>query len=299
MRLRDTSGSQPAATTTDENGHYAFTNVVAGRSYSVEHAAGNYLADSKGFPALDGNKIADFDLKSANNIGLSNPTVTVVEGRPSLQIGVFRGGNCCGVGPITVNYATADGTAKAGLDYTAVSGTLDFPEGTFSRTITIPITDDLLREGAEQFSITLSNPTGEVDLVASNSSTVVTIADNEVQLLTEAGSDRALALNTATLLVEPFSLTTVPNFSPDQRTRISLFVEDLRVHQTFPTIVVDAMDAQQNHFQLPLEAVAFSSFFPFQILIVRLPENLSTGTLFVTVSVNGGLSNTARITIKP
>jgi hypothetical protein len=59
------------------------------------------------------------------------------------------------------------------------------------------------------------------------------------------------------------------------------------------------MDTQQNHFQLPLEVVAFSSFFPFQTLIVRLPENLSTGTLFVTVSVNGGVSNTARISVKP
>jgi|SRR5829696_91217 len=200
------------------------------------------------------------------------------------------------VGPITVDYATADGTAKAGLDYTPVSGTLDFSAGAFSRTITIPILSDQVYEASEQFSITLSNATGEADLVSPGSA-VVTISD--VRLVTESGSDRAIALNTASLVAEPFSLTTEPNFSADHRTRISLFVQDLRVFQTFPTIIVNAVDVQQNHFQLPLEAVAFYTIFPFQQLIVRLPENLNTEVLFVTVSVNGNSSNTARISIKP
>jgi len=296
MRLRDTSGNEPRTTTSDANGQYAFTEVVAGRSYSVEPAAANYLADSKGFPALDGNKIADFDLRSANNILLERATFTVVEGGPGLQIQVHRGGNAGGVGPITVDYATADGTATAGLDYTAVSGTLEFPEGTFSRTITIPILSDQVFEGVEQFSITLSRPTGEVDLV-SPSNAVVTI--NQILLMTQSVGDRAIALDTPTFVAEPFSLTTETNFSADHKTRISLFVEDLRFFQAFPKIVVNAVDAQQNQFQLPLEVLGVSSFFPFQQLVVRLPENLSTGELFVTVSVNGSLTNTARISIKP
>ena len=65
-------------------------------------------------------------------------------------------------------------------------------------------------------------------------------------------------------VAEPFSVTTETNFGTDHRTRISLFVEDLRVHQTFPTIVVNAVDVQQNQYQLPLEVVAFYSVFPFQ-----------------------------------
>ena len=294
LRLRDTTGNEPLSTITDANGHYAFTNVVAGRSYSVELASANYLADSKGFPALDGNKTADFELRSANNILLSGATFTIAEGIPSLKISVFRGGNAAGVGPITVDYATADGTAKAGLDYTAVSGTLNFPEGTFSQTITIPILSDQVYEGSEQFSIALSNATGEVDIV-SPSSAVVTITD--VRLITESNSDRAIALNATTLVADPFSLTTVPNFSADQRTRISLFVEDLRVFPTFPPITIDAVDAQQNHFQLPFEAAVFNLRFPFQQLIVRLPENLNSQVLFITVHINGSATNTARISI--
>jgi hypothetical protein len=297
VRLRNITGDQPVTTTTDANGHYAFTNVVSGRSYSVEPIGANYLAASQGFPSLDGNKIADFELRSANNILFNGASFSVVEGRPSVQISVVRGGNASGVGPITVNYATADGTARAGFDYTAVSGTLEFPEGAFSRTITIPILSDQVYEGSEQFSINLSNATGEVDIV-SPSTAVVTIG--EVRLITESATDdRAIALNATSLVAEPFSLTTEPNFSQDQRTRISLFVEDLRVFQTFPTIVVEAVDVQQNHIQLPLEGVAFYTFFPFQQLIVRLPENLSTPVLFVTVRVNGSSTNTARIAIKP
>ena len=296
LQLRDTSGFTPPSTTTDANGHYAFTNVVAGRSYSVDVASANYLFDSKGFPPLDGDKIADFELRSANNILLSGATFTVVEGRPNLQVSVFRGGNDSGVGPITVDYATADGTAKAGLDYTAVSGTLFFPEGTFSQTITIPILTDQVYEGPEQFSITLSNATGEVDIVSPGSA-VVTIVDTK--LITESDNDRAIALNTASMVAEPFSLTTETNFGADQRTRISLFVEDLRLFQTFPAITVDAVDEQQNHFQLPLEVVVFNTRFPFQQLVVRLPENLSTQVLFVTVNINGSSTNTARISIKP
>lgn len=293
--LRDTSGNAPLTTLTDANGHYAFTNVVAGRSYSVEPVGANYLADSKGFAALDSNKTADFELRSANNIGLSAASFTVVEGMPSLQVSVFRGGNAAGVGPITVDYATANGTATAGLDYTAVNGTLNFPEGTFSQTITIPILGDQVFEGPEQFSIALSNATGEVDIVSPGSATVTI---NEIRLITESNSDHAIALNASSLVTDPFSLTTVPNFSTDQRTRISLFVEDLRVFQAFPEIVFEAVDGQQNHFQLPFEAAVFDTRFPFQQLIVRLPENLNTQILFVTVRINKSATNTAWIGIK-
>lgn len=297
VRLRDGSGSAPLTRITDANGHYEFTNVVAGRPYSVEPVGANYLSDSKGIAALDSNKVLDFDLKSANNIGFSNPILTVVEGS-SFQINVFRGGNAGDVGPITIDYATADGTAKAGVDYTAVSGTLDFSGGAFSRTITVPILNDQTAEGSEQFSIILSNPTGEVDLAVFNTA-VVTIIDNRIRIITRSESDRAIAVGVPIPLAEPFGLTTDWSFSEDHRTRISLFVEDLRIHQTFPTIVIEAIDVQQNRFQLPLEAIAFYSVFPFQQLIVRLPENLSTGELFVTVTVNGSVSNTGRISIKP
>ena len=54
-------------------------------------------------------------------------------------------------GAVTVNYATANGTATAGADYTATSGTLSFADGQASRTISVPVLEDTLVEGSETF----------------------------------------------------------------------------------------------------------------------------------------------------
>jgi hypothetical protein len=298
VQLRNSSGFTPPTTVTDANGQYSFTNVNAGQ-YSVTPVGANYLFNPQSSDfLLDSNKTADFIALSTNHIGFTQATRTVVEGVASVQLTVARGGNCCGVGPITVKYATEDGTAKAGEDYTAVSGTLDFPEGTFQKTITIPILNDQVRESTEQFSIKLTDPTGEVDL-ANPSTAVINIGDNEPVLITEANSDHALTFNTISLVVPPFSLTTEPNFSADKRTRISLFTENIQFGTPFPTINVTAVDILQRQFPLQLEAVALFSSFPFSQLIVRLPENLPPGDLMVTVTVNDQPSNAARISVKP
>ncbi|MEN3068225.1 retention module-containing protein, partial [Uliginosibacterium sediminicola] len=57
---------------------------------------------------------------------------------------------------VTVNYSTANGTATAGADYTANSGTLTFAPGETSKTITVAILNDTVYEGAETFSVNLS-----------------------------------------------------------------------------------------------------------------------------------------------
>lgn len=61
---------------------------------------------------------------------------------------------------VTVDYATADGTAQAGQDYTATSGTLTFAAGVVERTVSVPVLDDARNEGEESFTLTLSNATG-------------------------------------------------------------------------------------------------------------------------------------------
>ena len=59
---------------------------------------------------------------------------------------------------VTVNYTTANGTATAGSDYTATSGTLTFNPGVSSQTINVPIINDSTIEGDETFTVTLSAP---------------------------------------------------------------------------------------------------------------------------------------------
>lgn len=58
---------------------------------------------------------------------------------------------------VTVHYATSDGTATAGSDYVATSGTLTFAPGQTVQTITVPVAGDLNIEPDETFSVTLSN----------------------------------------------------------------------------------------------------------------------------------------------
>jgi len=83
----------------------------------------------------------------------------VAENEGARALTVVRG-NDVNLGPITVNYATANLTATAGLDYVATNGTLSFAEGEMVKTITLRVLYDALPEPDEQFQVTLSNPTG-------------------------------------------------------------------------------------------------------------------------------------------
>ena len=61
---------------------------------------------------------------------------------------------------VTVDYATADGTATAGSDYTATNGMLTFAAGETEKTVSVPVLDDTHDEGSETLTLTLSNPSG-------------------------------------------------------------------------------------------------------------------------------------------
>ena len=69
--------------------------------------------------------------------------------------------------PVTVDYATADGTAVSagagmgtGRDYAATSGTLTFAAGQTEKTITVDVIGDRTAEPNETFSVNLTNPGG-------------------------------------------------------------------------------------------------------------------------------------------
>jgi hypothetical protein len=81
-------------------------------------------------------------------------------------------------GSDSVNFATADGTASAGSDYTAVSQTVTFSDGQSSRNVPIPIADDTLVEGDETILLSLSAPSAGTSLSDPNATTL-TIFDND------------------------------------------------------------------------------------------------------------------------
>src|SRR5205823_2921280 len=80
----------------------------------------------------------------------------------------------------SVDYTTRDGTAHAGSDYQAVSGTLTFLPGETSKTIVIPITDDAIMEDPERFQVVLTDPTGGALIVPGKDFTNVVIGDSDL-----------------------------------------------------------------------------------------------------------------------
>ena len=61
---------------------------------------------------------------------------------------------------MTVNYATSNAGATAGVDYRAASGTLTFAPGETVKNVVVDITDDAAAEPAERVALNLSSPTG-------------------------------------------------------------------------------------------------------------------------------------------
>ncbi len=104
--------------------------------------------------------ITNDDLPSIN---LSPSSQTVVEGLTSpqnLSYTVSLSGSSTQT--ITVQYSTANGTALAGSDYTATTGTLTFTPGVTSQTISIPILNDSVNEANETFTLKLTSPTNAI-----------------------------------------------------------------------------------------------------------------------------------------
>jgi chitinase len=113
---------------------------------------------------------------------------------------------------VDVDYATSDGTATAGSDYTATSGTLVFAAGVTSRQIDVSVTGDLLVEGNQTFTVTLSSPFN-ADLATSVATGTITNDDANPKLV--VGDANVLEGNsgttplTFTVAMVPVSVTDV------------------------------------------------------------------------------------------
>lgn len=105
-------------------------------------------------------------------------TDNVFEGGSSVTVPIVRTGELTST--TSINYETIDGTARAGSDYTAASGTLVFAPGETSKNITIRTLNDNVYEETESFTVKLSNPGGGDNIyILSSDTTGVTIFDNE------------------------------------------------------------------------------------------------------------------------
>jgi hypothetical protein len=160
------AGSSRTVTATANTG-YSFTNWTESGNVVSSSASYNFTLNS------NRNLIANF---TTSSVQFSSATYSVNENGGSRSITVTRTG---GTNAFVVNYATSNGTAIAGADYTGINQVLSFATNETSKTFTVPIIDDTLVEGNETLNLTLSNPSGGVTL-GSPSTAVLTIVDNDI-----------------------------------------------------------------------------------------------------------------------
>jgi hypothetical protein len=105
---------------------------------------------------------------------------TVTEGNTGTALAVFTVTLAAtSAQPVTVQFSTADGTATAGSDYQARSGTLTIPAGQTTGTITVPVLGDRLPEPDETFVVNLS---GATNATVADGQAVGTIVDDEPRI---------------------------------------------------------------------------------------------------------------------
>lgn len=154
------------STVTDANGKYSFTNLGPGEYAIREVNQTGWLQTSPSTPyaliLTVGEKLTDVNFGNYQlpTITLNPRSQTIVEGLTTSQnapytVTLSQASNQT----VSVNYATSNGTATAGADYTAIIGTLTFAPGVTSQVLNIPILNDSLNEADETFTLTLSSPT--------------------------------------------------------------------------------------------------------------------------------------------
>lgn len=112
----------------------------------------------------------------AGNLSFASSAFQAGEGDGQTTITVTRSGGTDGA--VSVDYATSDGSASAGSDYAATSGTLDWADGDGgSKSFTVQLFDDADSEGAETVNLALSNPSGGAGL--GTSTATLTLVDDE------------------------------------------------------------------------------------------------------------------------
>jgi Metallo-peptidase family M12/Calx-beta domain/Reprolysin family propeptide/Domain of unknown function (DUF4214) len=151
----------------DSGGNITNSRIPGGTGMLTLGTTGTYTIEVTAFDTSESGAYALTLLSTATGtIQLSQPSFSIVESQASMNVTVTRTGDISGTA--TVDYATSDtagtqtcpttnGQASSRCDYITTLGTLTFAVGETSKTILVPIVDDVHIEGSESFTMTLSN----------------------------------------------------------------------------------------------------------------------------------------------
>ena len=189
--------------------------TVAGGSLSVQAPANPHIALAGDYLlfALDGNDVPS--IGRLVRLGGTSAAASLSVSDASVNEGSITGGslvftvtlNGSPSQTVTVNYATRNGTATAGSDYTSASGILTFSPGTASRTITVPVTADTDVEPNETLDVVLSGAAnasiadgvGTGTIVNDDLTSLSSLSINSVSVTEGSGTGTPVASFTVTL----------------------------------------------------------------------------------------------------
>ncbi len=182
--------------------------------------------------------------------------------------------------PVHVAYATADGSALAGSDYTATSGTLTFLPGETAKQVDVPVQGDVADEDEETFAVTLSAPTGATLADAEATGTITDDDDAVADVGITVGDDPDPIVAGA-----PLTYTAqVTNAGPD-RAPATTVVSDLPAGLAY---VSASASAGSCSFAAPRVTCALGLVPSGAARIVTLVvEPVADGVLAATLSVSG------------
>ncbi len=171
LRLFDSAGNQIAANDNATNattGSFVRATLVAGQTYYIGvsgsgNSAYSAVTNTGAASGATGNYVLAIAAATSPAISISTPSPV----SPSLggtSVGFVVSLDFASTASVTVNYATADGTAVAGTDYTTTAGTLTFAPGETSKTITVPILLSTAGSGDTTFTMNLSSPSSNAVL---------------------------------------------------------------------------------------------------------------------------------------
>lgn len=146
--------------TTSESNETFFVNLTTALNAHIFDPQGvGTILDDDALPGLSITDVRGTEADAGSRVSLLTVRLSVASGRT-----------------VAVAYATADGTATAGSDYSATNGTLTFPPGTTIQTIRVAVIGNTVSESNETFLVNLSNPT---NATLFDGQAVATILDND------------------------------------------------------------------------------------------------------------------------
>ncbi|HEU4713142.1 MAG TPA: FG-GAP-like repeat-containing protein [Pyrinomonadaceae bacterium] len=233
----------------------------------------------------------------------SSATYAATEDAGGFVVTVNRVDGSTGIA--TVDFATSNGTATAGSDYPATSGTLTFNQGETSKSFFITVTADGLFETEETINVALSNPTGGA-VLGTPSAAVLTIKTPPLFLMLEESAldpTQVTAVDSLWFTRDPFPvISTIDLFGQglDKNTRVLVFVTNLQLAPNDPasTVKITLVDSAGQTHENGAEDVRVVPSFNFMQIKFRLPDNLAAGACSIKIKAHDQESNTGTIRIK-